>query len=49
MALNINTRLVQIDKEEFPYTDRFSYHGSIISTDESTDLDNQSPLNKQVI
>jgi len=45
MALNTtNTRPVQI--EELPYTDRFTYLGSIISRDRGTDLDIQSRLNK---
>ena len=47
MALNTtNTRLVQIDNEELPYTDRFTYLGSIISRDRGTDLDIQGRLNK---
>ena len=39
-------RPVQIDNEELPYTDRFTYLGSIISRDGGTDLDIQSRLNK---
>ena len=47
MALNTtNTQLVQIDNEELPYTDRFTYLGCIISKDGGTDLDIQSRLNK---
>jgi len=47
MALNTtNTRPVQIDNEELPYTDRLTYLGSIISRDGGTDLDIQSRLNK---
>ena len=47
MALNTtNTRPVQIDNEELPYTDRFTYLGSIISKEGGTDLDIQSRLNK---
>ena len=45
MALNtINRRPVQIDNEELPYTDRFSYLGSIISRDGGADLEIQSRL-----
>ena len=45
MALNtINRRPVQIDNEELPYTDRFSYLGSITSRDGGADLDIQSRL-----
>ena len=44
MALNtINTRPVQIDHEELPYTDNL---GSIIGRHKRTDLDIQSRLNK---
>jgi len=47
MALNTtNTRPVQIDNEELPYTDRFTYLGSIISRDGGTDLGIQNRLNK---
>ena len=47
MALNtIDARPVQIDNEERPYTDRFTYLGSTISRDGGTDLDIQSRLNK---
>ena len=47
MALNsTNTRLIQIDNEERPYTDRFTYLGSIISRDGGNDLDIQSHLGK---
>ena len=47
MSLNTtNTQPVQIDNEELPYTDRFTYIGSIISRDEGTDLDIQSRLDK---
>ena len=47
MALNtINTRPVQIDHEELPYTDIFANLGSIIGRDKRTDLDIQSRLNK---
>ena len=47
MALNtINTRPVQIDHEELPYTDIFTNLGSIIGRDKRTDLDIQSRLNK---
>ena len=47
MALNtINTRSVQIDHEELPYTDIFTNLGSIIGRDKRTDLDIQSRLNK---
>ena len=47
MALNTNnTRPIQIDNEELPYTDRFTYLSSIISRDGGTDLDIQSRLNK---
>ena len=47
MALNTtNRRPVQIDNEELPYTDRFTYRGSIIIRDGGNDLDTQSPLNK---
>ena len=47
MALNtINTRPVQIDHEEVPYTDIFTDLGSIIGRDKRTDLDIQSRLNK---
>ena len=45
MALNtINRRPVQIDNEELPYTDRFSYLGSITSRDGGADLDIQSRI-----
>ena len=47
MPLNTtNARPVQIDSEELPYTDRFTYLGSIISRDGGTDLNIQSRLNK---
>ena len=47
MALNTtDARPVQIDNEELPYTNRFSYLGSIISRDGGTGLDIQSRLNK---
>ena len=51
MALNTtDARAVQIDNEELPYTDRFTYLGSIIiiiiSRDGGTDLDIQNCLNK---
>ena len=47
MTLNTtNTRPVQSDNKELPYTDRFTYLGSIISRDGGTDLDIQSRLNK---
>ena len=47
MALNtINTRPVQIDHEELPYTYIFANLGSIIGRDKRTDLDIQSRLNK---
>ena len=47
MALNTtDARPVQIDNEELPYTDRFTYLGSIISRDWWADLDIQSRLNK---
>ena len=35
-----------IDNEELPYTDRFTYLGSIISGDGRTELDIQSRFNK---
>ena len=45
MALNtINRPPVQIDNEELPYTDGFSYLGSIIGRDGGADLDIQSRL-----
>ena len=47
MTLNTtDTRPVQIDNEELPHTDRFTYLASIISRDGGTDLDIQNHLNK---
>ena len=40
------SRPIQIDNEELPYTDRFTYLDSIIIRDGGTDLNIQSRLNK---
>lgn len=46
MALNTNNRSsVQVEDKDLPYTDKFTYLGSIISRDGGTDLDIQSRLN----
>jgi len=47
MALNTTNRsLVQVENGDLPYTDRFTYLGSIISCEGGADLDIQSLLNK---
>ena len=47
VALNTTNRSpIQVENIDLPYTDRFTYLGSIISSEGGTDLDIQSRLNK---
>ena len=47
LALNTTDRSqIQVENKDRPYTDRFTYLGSIISSEGGTELDIQSHLNK---